>query len=142
MAKQIRIQSPAKSVSIIGERLADVPTGGLDVLLHQCVSLETWEISGPGAPFWRLYYPLTSGAFRLVNSNAEPLDAGGLYLIPPHSELQFEARQPFAKWYFHFTVSGLEKAPSPGIYRVPVSDRIEELLAEVCPVQRLGGALV
>ena len=134
MPGKIHNQNPAKSVSIIGERLVDVPTVGFDVLIHQCVSLEKWEISGPGAPFWRLYHPITAGACLVKNSAAEPLEEGELYLIPPHSRLQFEARQPFCKWYFHFTVSGLDKSPSPpGMYGIPISDRIAELLADVCP---------
>jgi AraC-like DNA-binding protein len=135
MPKNIRVQSQPKSTSIIGERLADVPTFGFDVLIHQCIRLEKWEISGPGAPFWRLYYPLSTGAFLVKDSESAPLDTGMLYLIPPHSKLQFEARQCFSKWYLHFTVSGLVKAPMPGVYCIEPSHRIAELLAEVCPAR-------
>lgn len=134
MKKSIHFQSPPDSgAKIRGERISDRPVCGIEVLVQSCVSLEKWEIQGPGSPFWRLYYPLSDGAEALYKGNRRSLKAGEIYLIPPHSYIDFEAHLPFSKWYFHFTLKGERDFVPAGIYLVEKTERILELMEIHCP---------
>ncbi len=129
----VEFDSPDIPFTIVGTRLAEFPTGGIQVLLHRCISLSQWKLRGQGAPVWRLYYPLSDGARAIEGENVTILQANHLYLIPPHSVLEFEATKEFSKWYFHFTVEANDLTPAPGIYEIPPGERLSELLHEVCP---------
>ncbi len=120
--------------SIVGTQLVEQSVGGIEVLLHRCVALKKWQITGPGSPFWRLYYPLSDGAEVLCGDMRQLLRAGEVYLIPPHSRLSFEAHLPFTKWYLHFTLKGDLQQQETGMYLVQRTEPIDHLLARVCPL--------
>jgi len=134
MSNQDVIRSgPDSAAKIFGERLAERPGGSIEVLIHRCVSLEEWSIKGPGAPTWRMYYPLSEGAEAFHQDRQQLLKANEIYLIPPHSNIRFETHLPFAKWFLHFTLKGDQHELPPGLYLIRKNERIEELIKTCCP---------
>lgn len=118
---------------IRGERTADLPVGGIEVLMHRRVTLSTWSLKKASDPYWRLYWPLNPGATVWHDGTQTLLLPGNLYLIPPHTAFDSQSGRRFSKWYVHFTVQGLEHPAAPGVYALRPTDRMRDLLATTCP---------
>jgi AraC-like DNA-binding protein len=119
---------------IFGERDADLPVGGIEVLMHRHVRLNEWTLRSAADPYWRLYWPTSRGG-RLVFAGAEHLlEPGWLYLIAPHTAFDSDCSRPFSKWYVHFTLRGGSPvlAPIPSVYCLTPSPRMLALLSETC----------
>jgi AraC-like DNA-binding protein len=130
---QIRHGPPEVQHRIVGERFADMPVRGLAVIMHRRVKLTQWALRSAAAPYWRLYWPLSTGASITYEGEEVQLHRKGLYLIPPHTAFDSHASRPFSKWYVHFTLHGAEKSPVPGVLRLPLTRQMKDLLAATCP---------
>ena len=118
---------------IRGRRNADLPVGGIEVLLHRHVRLADWRMIDAITNQWVLYWP-TRGRGRIVHQGvAEDLRKGSLYLLPPHTTFSSDCHPGFSKWYVHFTVAGVGDALRPGIFPLRASRRMLALLATTCP---------
>lgn len=124
---------PAVPHRIRGTRHADLPVGGIEVLMHRATTLAEWSMVDAVTKQWAVYWP-TKGKARLVHAgDAVDLKPGTLYLMPPLTTFSAECGRTFAKWYFHFTVAGVGDALRPGVYPVAPSRRMLSLLASTCP---------
>lgn len=124
---------PAVRHSIRGQRYADMPVGGVEVLMHRYVQLREWHLIDAADAYWRLYWP-TRGQGRLFYDGVtHDLTKGSLCLIPPHTSFSSECVRSLSKWYIHFTVAGIGEAIRPGIYKLAPSRRMLALLASTCP---------
>ena len=97
----IQHDSPDQPFTIIGDRIAEMPTCGISVVVHRCISLEKWTLQGRGAPMWRLYLPISPGAHAKTGDSSTALEPGDLYLIPPHTEARCWADAPFTLSLIH-----------------------------------------
>jgi hypothetical protein len=114
---------------IRGRRNADLPVGGINVLVHRHVRLTDWRIIEAITKQWVLYWP-TRGRGRIVHQNdAHELSSGMAYLMPPHTTFSSDCKPGFAKWYVHFTVAGVGDALRPGVFPIRPSRRMLGLLA-------------
>lgn len=136
----VRHGPPEVRHRIFGERDADLPVGGIEVLMHRHVVLREWALRQAKDSYWRLYWPLSGGGEVIHNGHRTALLPGKLYLIPPHTSFDSETRRPFSKWYVHFTLRGGSPvlAPSPGVYCLTPSPRMRGLLSETCPKTNRG----
>lgn len=116
-----------------GTRLADLPVGGIEVLMHRQIELNDWKLRNAADVYWRLYWPLSTGG--AVDSQGEKiaLEPGRLYLITPHTAFDSSCTRTFRKWYLHFTVGGLPNSVPPGIMSLRPSRRMRTLLNQTCP---------
>jgi AraC-like DNA-binding protein len=130
----VRHEPPEVRHRIFGERDADLPVGGIEVLLHRHVRLREWALRQAKDSFWRLYWPLSGGGEIIHNGHRTALRPGKLYLIPPHTSFDSDIRRPLSKWYVHFTLRGGSPvlAPIPGVYCLTPSPRMLALLSETC----------
>ncbi len=118
---------------IIGEQFADIPVQSIEVLMHRRVRLSKWTLQNASDPYWRLYWPLSSGGSVTYDGRQIPLEVGRLYLIPPLTGFSSEAARTFSKWYIHFTLRGADQLPAPGVYVLKLMPRMKVLLARTCP---------
>lgn len=124
---------PAVPHRIRGTRHADLPVGGIEVLVHRATALAEWGMVDAVTKQWAMYW-LTKGKARLVHAGETcELAPGTLYLMPPLTTFSAECGRSFAKWYFHFTVAGVGDALRPGVYPVTPTRRMLSLLASTCP---------
>jgi AraC-like DNA-binding protein len=119
---------------IRGTRLADLPVGGIEVLMHRHIELEDWKLRGATDAYWRLYWPLNRGGKVECQGARIALDPGRLYLIMPHTAFDSSCTRTFAKWYIHFTVGGLHDWGQPGVMTLRPSRRMRTLLNRTCPL--------
>jgi AraC-like DNA-binding protein len=118
---------------IRGRRNADLPVGGIEVLLHRHARLAEWRMIDAITKQWALYWP-TAGRARMVHAGeAHDVRKGMLLLLPPHTTFSTECKPGFAKWYIHFEVAGVGDALRPGIFPIQPSRRMLALLASTCP---------
>lgn len=118
---------------IRGRRNADLPVGGIEVLLHRHVRLADWLLIDAITKQWVLYWP-TRGRGRIVHQGvAHDLRPGSLVLMPPHTTFSTDCKPGFAKWYVHFSVAGVGEALRPGVFPIRPSRRMLALLASTCP---------
>jgi AraC-like DNA-binding protein len=131
----LRHQPPEVRHRIFGQRDADLPVGGIEVLMHRHVVLREWALRQAKDSYWRLYWPLSGGGEVIHNGHGTALRPGRLYLIPPHTSFDSKTRRTFSKWYIHFTLRGGSPvlAPMPGVYCITPSPRMRALLSETCP---------
>ncbi|HPA18718.1 MAG TPA: helix-turn-helix domain-containing protein [Verrucomicrobiae bacterium] len=105
-AVSVHHQPPEVRHRIFGERDADLPVGGIDVLMHRHVALREWALRQARDSCWRLYWPLSRGGEIIHNGQRTVLLPGYLYLIPPHTSFDSETARTLSKWYIHFTLRG------------------------------------
>jgi len=118
---------------IRGRRNADLPVGGIEVLLHRHVRLEEWRMIDAITKQWALYWP-TAGRAKIVHAGeTHDVRKGTLFLLPPHTTFGTDCRPGFAKWYIHFSVAGVGDALRPGIFPIRPSRRMLALLTSTCP---------
>jgi|APCry1669189000_1035189.scaffolds.fasta_scaffold28148_2 AraC-like DNA-binding protein len=118
---------------IRGRRNADLPVGGIEVLLHRHVRLNEWRMIDAVTKQWVLYWP-TRGRGRIVHQDAvHDLRSGSAYLLPPHTTFSCDCKPGFAKWYIHFDVAGVGDALRPGVFPIRPSRRMLAILASTCP---------
>ena len=118
---------------IRGARLADVPVSGIEVLMHRYVKLKEWRLRDAADVYWRCYWPISAGGEIVFNGKTQPLHPGQLYLVTPHTAFDSHCVRPFAKWYIHFTVTGLNEQYEPGVTSIRPTARMRALLADTCP---------
>lgn len=140
-AVAVRHEPPEVRHRILGERDADLPVGGIDVLMHRHVALREWALRRAKDSYWRLYWPLSRGGEITHEGQRTALLPGSLYLIPPNTSFDSETGRTLSKWYIHFTLHGGSPilAPIPGVYRLAPSRRMRALLSETCPKIRRSG---
>jgi AraC-like DNA-binding protein len=118
---------------IRGRRNADLPVGGIEVLIHRHVRLTDWRMIDAVTKQWAIYWT-TAGQARMAHAGeTHTVRKGMLYLLPPHTTFSSDCRPGFAKWYIHFTVAGVGDALRPGIFPIRPSRRMLTLLASTCP---------
>jgi len=124
---------PEVAHHIRGTRHADLPVGGIELLVHRATTLAEWRMVESVTKQWAVYW-LTKGKTQLIHAG-ESLDLvpGTLYLLPPLTTFSAECGRSFAKWYFHFTVAGVGDALRPGVYPIKPTRRMLSLLASTCP---------
>jgi len=127
--------------SIRGLRYADMPVGGVEVLMHRYVHLREWRLLDAADAYWRLYWPIKGRGRLFYDGVTHDLAPGSLCLIPPHTSFTTECARSLSKWYVHFTVAGIGEAIRPGIYTLAPSRRMLTLLTSACPasIERRGG---
>lgn len=77
-----------------------------------CVLVD-WEHDSLAAPFWRLYWNDSPGAYLLLPRSRLELGPGKVVLIPPHTVFGTGMRGTVGHLYVHFTL-GLDRATTPG----------------------------
>lgn len=77
---------------IRGRRNADLPVGGINVLVHRHVRLTDWRMIEAITKQWVLYWP-TRGRGRVVHQNdAHDLSSGTAYLMLPHTTFSSDCK--------------------------------------------------
>lgn len=102
-----------------GRRTVSYPSVTVDILATRRIELHEWELRRFADPYWRLYWPLSSGGVVEIEGEATALTPGNLYLIPPHTTFSTTMRRSFSKWYAHFKLGRLADRAAPGIYQQP-----------------------
>ncbi len=114
-----------------GRRTVSYPSVTVDILATRKIELHEWELRRFADPYWRLYWPLSSGGLVDINGQVTPLSPGSLYLIPPHTTFSTTMRRRFSKWYAHFKLGRLADRATPGIYRVAATDALKSVVARL-----------
>lgn len=81
------------------------------LLVNEFVRLKTWGFANLVAPFWRLYWNPTPGAFIQFKGETHTLDPARLYVIPPQTAFAAGLNGPVDHFYVHFTLG----QPYPGV---------------------------
>jgi AraC-like DNA-binding protein len=118
---------------IEGTRLADLPVGGVEILMHRKAALREWQLRHAADAYWRLYWPLEPGGAVTYLGRKYALSPGTLILIPPHTAYDSDCERPFTKWYVHFTLAGLGSAFRQGIFTIQPTAAMRRLLRVACP---------
>lgn len=124
---------PAIPHRIRGRRHADLPVGGIEVLLHRHATLREWHMIDAVTKQWVLYWPTRGQGWVIHQGSRLDLTPGSLFLLPPHTSFSTDCRPGFSKWYFHFTVAGVGDALRPGVFPIRPTPRMGKLLASTCP---------
>lgn len=124
---------PAVPHRIRGRRYADLPVGGIEVLMHRYVRLQEWHMIDSITKQWVLYWPTRGHGWIVHQGTRLDLTPGSLFLLPPHTSSSADCRPGFSKWYFHFTVAGVGDALRPGVLPIRPTPRMRKLLASTCP---------
>ncbi len=130
-------QGTAHRVS--GRRTVSFPSVTVDILATRRIELSEWSLLRYHDPYWRLYWPATSGGLVEINGETTPLEPGNFYLIPPHTTFSTALTKPFSKWYAHFKLGRLADRAAPGIHRFKATHEIEktvDALSKLDPAER------
>lgn len=99
-----------------GDREVMLPGLSLEILATRRIRLRQWNLKELHDPYWRLYWPIEGRAVIHFGDEEIELHPGSLYLIPPRTTFSSQNPEPFAKWYFHFTLGRSDFISVPGIY--------------------------
>ncbi len=116
---------------VLGQRTHTLPGLTLDILATRRIELTQWRLQRLSDPYWRLYWPLQSGGAVQIGSLWTALEPGQLYLIPPRTSFSTTLKQPFAKWYCHFSLGPADDRVTAGIYRFAIEPAQRTLLREL-----------
>ena len=114
-----------------GRRTVSYPNVTVDILSTRKIELHEWELRRFTDPYWRLYWPLSSGGVVEINGVATPLKPGLVYLIPPNTVFSTTMVRHFSKWYAHFKLGRLADRATPGIYPLPATTEMKETVAQL-----------
>lgn len=134
----VDVGPPVVRHRIRGTRLADVPIGAIELLMHRHIRLKEWKMRTAADAYWRLYWPTSGGAEVVFEGRKQILEPGCLYLITPHTAFDSDCARPFTKWYIHFTVGGLDDYCRPAMVSLRPTARMRTLLARTCPGTKHG----
>lgn len=121
---------PESAHRVQGRRTISYPSITVDILSTRRIELHVWELRRFTDPYWRLYWPVTSGGVVEINGHSTPLKPGFVYLIPPHTVFSTTMTRRFTKWYAHFKLGRLADRAAPGIYRFPTSSDMKEIVTQ------------
>lgn len=113
-----------------GRRTVSYPSVSVDILATRKIELHEWELRRFTDPYWRLYWPLSSGGIVEMDGQITPLTPGHLYLIPPHSTFSTTMRKRFSKWYAHFKLGRIADRATPGVYRFPATEELTNIITQ------------
>lgn len=134
MLMPVNVGPPSVAHVIRGERVADEPVCGIEVLMHRFIRLKEWRLQKASDTYWRCYWPLSHGGEVTFQGETLPLAPGWMYLIAPHTAFDSHCERPFRKWYIHFTLSGMNHPHERGgIVRIRPTAGMLRLLAQTCP---------
>ena len=77
----------------------------LNVLTAQCMEIHDWSHPDLRAPYWRLYWNQTPGAYIVEGARRMELTPGRFFLIPPETSFASCARKPVRHFYVNFLTS-------------------------------------
>lgn len=120
---------------IEGTRLADLPAGGIEILMHRKAALRERQLRHAADAYWRQYWPIEPGGAITYQGEQHELRPGSLVLIPPHTASDSACKQPFTKWYVHFTLAGLAKTFRQGIFPLSPTVAMRPLREATCPIK-------
>jgi hypothetical protein len=113
---------------VMGHRSVALPGVTVDILTTRRIELQLWELRRFHDPYWRLYWPMEEGGIVEIGGQQTELNPGQVYLIPPHTTFSTTTRQPFSKWYAHFSLGPLADRAAPGIYQFATTPHQRSLL--------------
>lgn len=111
-----------------GQRTVALPGVTVDILTTRKIELQQWELRRLNDPYWRLYWPANDGGVVEIDGITTALNAGQVYLIPPHTTFSTTTIRPFTKWYAHFNLGPTADRAAPGIYALPATAHMRSLL--------------
>jgi AraC-like DNA-binding protein len=114
-----------------GRRTVSYPSVTVDILSTRKIELHEWELRRFTDPYWRLYWPLSSGGVVEIDGESTALKPGSLYLIPPNTVFSTTMTRRFSKWYAHFKLGRLADRATPGIYRFPASNEMKAIITQL-----------
>lgn len=78
----------------------------LDILTAEWFQLEGWNHDNLQAPYWRLYWNNSSGAWLKTEAKRIAMIPEKVYLIPPETRFASENHTSLLHFYVHFLTSG------------------------------------
>lgn len=114
-----------------GRRTVSYPSVTVDILATRKIELHEWQLRRFTDPYWRLYWPVSTGGIVEIGDQSTPLTPGYLYLIPPNTIFSTTMKRPFTKWYAHFKLGRLADRATPGIYRFPVTSEMRTIVNQL-----------
>lgn len=114
-----------------GRRTISYPSVTVDILATRRIELHEWELRRFADPYWRLYWPLSSGGVVDIEGVSTALTPGHLYLIPPHTTFSTTMKRRFSKWYAHFKLGRLADRASPGIYKLTATQELKGIVDQL-----------
>jgi AraC-like DNA-binding protein len=114
-----------------GRRTVSYPSVTVDILTTRKIELHEWELRRFTDPYWRLYWPLSSGGVIEIDGQATLLTPHHVYLIPPHTVFSTTMRKRFSKWYAHFKLGRLADRATPGIYRFAATEEMAQIVSQL-----------
>lgn len=132
--KVISVVPEGQNHRVKGDRKVILPGVALEILSTRMIELTEWKLCGLNDPFWRLYIPIKGRAEVQYDADADSagtikLQPGKAYMIPPHTTLYSRIeKEPFHKWYVHFTLGQRGDRAVPGVYRVESTAKMQEVI--------------
>lgn len=114
-----------------GRRTVSYPSVSMDILATRKIELHEWELRRFTDPYWRLYWPLSTGGIVEMEGQVTALTPGHLYLIPPHTTFSTTMRKHFSKWYSHFKLGRLADRATPGVYRFAATEEMRKIIGQL-----------
>jgi AraC-like DNA-binding protein len=116
---------------VSGQRTVSFPSVSIDILATRRIDLGEWSLVRYHDPYWRLYWPISTGGVVEINGNRTPLEPGHFYLIPPHTTFSTTMTRPFQKWYAHFKLGRIADRALPGIHRFPATENVRRTVDQL-----------
>lgn len=93
--------------------------------------LVEWKHRNLSAPFWRLYWNRNPGASVVFDEHETRLEPGKVFLIPPNTPFSTRLSGRVEHFYIHFLVTPVSSAWVPGVYGLPATKSVLNLVESV-----------
>ncbi len=90
-----------------------------------------WKHSTLKAPYWRLYWNESRGAFLKQNNQTTAMRPSHLFLIPPETRVGSFLKQPTRHFYIHFTTKLQIEASVNKFYRFAMEPSWKASISEI-----------